>query len=214
MKKSSWVEKIEIGFRRRRNGMLVELMSRLRRPLRVLDVGGEVAFWQTLELPAGSEIHVTLLNRFVPPACPPHFHAMLGDARDLSRWRPGDFDLVVSNSVIGHVGGWADQQKMAAEIRRLAAPYLVQTPNRWFPVDWRTLVPAFHFLPKPVRARLLHWLPLAPFGRLPSYESALAWCDEVRELDRAEFASLFPEAKLVSEKFLGFTKSYSAWYAP
>lgn len=193
---------------------MVELIAGLGKPLRILDVGGEAAFWQTLTLPSAAQVHVTLLNRFVPEATAPGFTAVLGDARDLSRWNRGDVDLVVSNSVIGHVGSYSDQAKMAAEIRRLGAPYLVQTPNRWFPVDWRTVVPGFHFLPVPLRARLLHWLPIAPFGRLRTYESALAWCREVRELDRREFAAIFPEAEILREKVGGFTKSFTALYAP
>ena len=44
------------------------------------------------------------------------------------------FDVVYSNSLLEHVGR-SNQPKVAAEIRRVAKRYWVQTPNRYFPVE-------------------------------------------------------------------------------
>lgn len=79
---------------------------------------------------------VTLLN-VMPQA---GIDAVLGDARDLSRYGDGEFDVVFSNSCIGHVGGFEDQLRMAREIRRVGRRYFVQTPNHGLPIDWRILV--------------------------------------------------------------------------
>jgi hypothetical protein len=124
----------------------------------------------------------------------------------------GDFDVVLSNSVIGHVGCFQDQQRMAAEIRRIGKRYFVQTPNHYFPVDWRTLIPCFHFLPLTVRAHLLHVVPITSFGRLESYSSALHWASSVRNLTHRELRALFPEGTIARERVLGFTKSFMVFH--
>src|SRR3989442_2802116 len=100
---------------------------------------------------------------------------------------------------------------MPNEIRRVGRRSFVQTPNRHFPVDWRTLVPFFHFLPVRLQAWCLCHLPIAPFGRLSSYSAALEWARHVRDLTRGEVKSLFPDSKVVEEKLWGLTKSFIAF---
>ena len=60
-------------------------------------------------------------------------------------FRDGAFDLVVSNAVIEHVGDANDQAAFVAEHQRVAAAWVITTPNRWFPVESHT------------NAVLLHW---------------------------------------------------------
>lgn len=55
------------------------------------------------------------------------------------------FDLVYANAVIEHVGGEADQQRFADEMKRVGRTWILTTPNRWFPVEAH-----FHSL-------LTHW---------------------------------------------------------
>lgn len=63
----------------------------------------------------------------------------------------GSFDLVHSSAVLEHVGSIANQAKMVAETLRVArrAVYLT-TPNRWYPIEFHTMVPLLHWLPKPL----------------------------------------------------------------
>ena len=101
---------------------------------------------------------------------------------------------------------------MAAEIRRLGKRYFFQTPNHYFPVDWRTLLPFFHFLPLKVRALILCCVPITSFGRLKSYDSALQWASSVRNLTHRELRQLFPEGAIARERVFGFTKSFMVFH--
>lgn len=212
MNKPALVRRIEHRMRKNRFRLLRALLDPLERPIRILDVGGELGFWEILDYARLGELHITLMNVFLQKNLPPNFHARLGDARDLQDYSPRDFDVVMSNSVIGHVGGWAEQKKMAAEIRRVGTRYFVQTPNHYFPVDWRTLLPFFHFLPLTLRARLLQALPIAPGGRIKPYAAAVGWAGRVRNLTPREVRTLFPEATIVPERVLGFTKSFMLFH--
>ena len=78
-----------------------------------------------------------------------------GDATNLSELPDGSFDVVFSNSVIEHLETFERQAAMAAEVRRLAPIYWVQTPNFWFPVEPHFLTPAWHWLPMGLRVAML-----------------------------------------------------------
>jgi ubiquinone/menaquinone biosynthesis C-methylase UbiE len=60
------------------------------------------------------------------------------------------FDVVHSSAVIEHVGSFANQVKFAKECARVARKAIfLTTPNRWFPVEFHTVLPVLHWLPKP-----------------------------------------------------------------
>lgn len=198
--------------RRRRFQLIVQLLRPLHRPLRILDVGGQLGFWESLDYPQLGEIQVTLLNVFHQEALPPNFYSHVGDARSMQNYTSEDFDVVLSNSVIGHVGSFRDQESMASEVRRIGKRYFVQTPNHHFPIDWRTLLPFFQFLPVKLRAHFLQFLPITSFGRLKSYSSALRWASAVRNLTHRELRALFPEATIARERVFGFTKSFMVFH--
>src|SRR5262249_16076640 len=115
-----------------------------------------------------------------------------GSATDVP-FADGAFDLVHSNSTIEHVAPWSRMLKAAAEIRRLANVYYVQTPNFWFPVEPHFRAPLFHFLPEQLRARLLTRV---RFGigktRWATMSDAMLEVQDTRLLDRRQFAALFP----------------------
>jgi len=210
MKKPSIVERFEISLRRKRFLIFETLLNGLDRPVRILDVGGVMDFWNIIGYERLGGIRVTLLNLFEQVSLPPHFRSHVGDARCLRAYNPDDFDVVLSNSVIGHVGSFSDQKRMADEIRRVGRKYFVQTPNHYFPIDWRTLIPFFHFLPAKQQAWWLSHFPIAHCGRISSYPRALAWTGAVRNLTGRELKILFPESLIVPERLLGFTKSLMA----
>jgi Methyltransferase domain len=77
------------------------------------------------------------------------------DGRDLP-FESDSFDVVHSSAVLEHVGSFADQQRFMCELARVARrAVFVTTPNRWFPVEFHTLLPLVHWLPKPEFRRIL-----------------------------------------------------------
>lgn len=179
-------------------------------PVKLLDVGGSIKFWKILGLAAREDIDFTILNIVPRDDDDNRFQYLTGDARDLSRFGDGEFDIVFSNSVIEHVGGWEDQERMAHEVRRVGRRYFVQTPNRFFPIEPHFLFPGFQFLPESAKVSLLMRFRLGWFPKAKTREEALGYAREIRLLTRREFQKLFPESDLISEKFYGLTKSFMA----
>jgi ubiquinone/menaquinone biosynthesis C-methylase UbiE len=66
------------------------------------------------------------------------------------------FDFVHSSAVLEHVGGPDKQATFLRELWRVARKgILVTTPNRWFPVEFHTVLPLVHWLPPEVFRKLL-----------------------------------------------------------
>jgi hypothetical protein len=66
------------------------------------------------------------------------------------------YDVVHSSAVIEHVGCFDNQVRMIAECARVARRGLfLTTPNRWFPVEFHTVLPLVHWLPKATFRSLL-----------------------------------------------------------
>jgi SAM-dependent methyltransferase len=175
----------------------------------VLDLGGEWPFWQASGL-AQSSLQLTLLNVSRPRvSLPAHVRFVSGSALNFAeRLDPDQFDVVVSNSVIGHVGGWDQQRQMAIQILRFGKPFYLQTPNHWFFLDWRTLLPGFHWLPPRVQASMACRVRCGRWRRSPTRQHALDRCLAVRNLTRAELSYLFPQARIHPERVGGFVKSW------
>lgn len=71
-----------------------------------------------------------------------------GDARELP-FPDKSFDVVFSSAVLEHVGNTEQQTQMIKEAVRVARKgVFITTPNRWHPVDFHTMVPLLHWLPK------------------------------------------------------------------
>jgi len=59
------------------------------------------------------------------------------------------FDFVHSSAVLEHVGAASTQAAYVRECFRIARKAVfLTTPNRWFPVEFHTLLPLVHWLPK------------------------------------------------------------------
>jgi SAM-dependent methyltransferase len=120
------------------------------------------------------------------------------DGTDLP-FADGEFDVAYCNSVIEHVVEPAARARLAAELRRVAARYFVQTPNRWFPVEPHSLLPLVHYLPRSLGRRLWRFgVSGDPF-------------DETRLLGARELRRLFPDARIVRERLGPLTKSLVAF---
>jgi hypothetical protein len=93
---------------------------------------------------------------------------------------------------------------------RVGLAYFVETPNKWFPIESHFLAPLFHFLPKSIRRRTARFL--TPWGWItrPKRADAALLVDEISLLERTELQSHFPDAEVVTERFLGMSKSLLA----
>lgn len=197
--------------RRQRMRHFLALLEPFPAPVRILDVGGTAGFWLRNAPALPKPVHLTLLNlEAVPTEGLPNTIAVAGDARDLRQFADRSFDLCFSNSVIEHVGTFADQQAMAREVQRVAQAFFIQTPNRWFPLEPHFLFPCWQFLPIPLRAALhrhfrLGWMPAQPDPARARRE-----VQEIRLLTTAEMRQLFPTAEICPEKIGPLTKSLMA----
>ena len=201
---------LAVRFRRKRFAFFNSLLSRLPRPVHILDVGGAESYWKTMGMNAGDNIFVTLLNLTKEDVALPNMTSIIGDARDI-QFENNTFDVVFSNSVIEHVGNYTDQMKMANEVQRVGKRYFIQTPNRYFPLEPHFLFPFFQFLPVNVRVRLLQNFSLGWIQRTPEPAKAREIIESIRLLGRDEFLGLFPDSNLYEEKVFGMTKSFVAY---
>src|SRR3954453_15120460 len=104
------------------------------------------------------------------------------------------FDLAYSSSVIEHLEP-AQRSAFAAELKRVARGWYVQTPAFSFPVEPHALLPFAHWLPPAIRRR--YWRLGAGGG---GEESAL--------LRRRELEALFPGGRVVAERAGPLAKSW------
>ena len=66
------------------------------------------------------------------------------------------FDVVHSSAVLEHVGSPENQRRFIAELTRVASrAVFLTTPNRWFPVEFHSVLPLVHWLPRHWFRRLL-----------------------------------------------------------
>jgi SAM-dependent methyltransferase len=104
----------------------------------------------------------------------------------------GEFDLAYCNSVIEHVEP-ARREAFAAELRRVARGWYVQTPARSFPIEPHSLLPGAHWLAPGLRR---------PYWRLGAQGD---W-EDIRLLSRRELEQLFGAAE--RERIGPLTKSW------
>lgn len=176
----------------------------------ILDLGGTLQYWQSLNFAYADTARITLLNlqKAEIPAGYGRFTSVAGDATELSEYGDKQFDLVFSNSVIEHVGDFEAQKRMASEIHRTGKHYYLQTPNRYFFLEPHTFFPLFQFLPVRARAFLHRHFKLGVMPKAESDKAALEEAKSIRLLTRKELEGLFPDAKIKKEKFLFTTKSF------
>lgn len=131
-----------------------------------------------------------------------------GDVTRLDNVAENQYDVAFSNSVIEHVGNLHQQQRFAREMQRIASGYVMQTPNRFFPVEPHFYVPFFPFIPLSIRTWMHRRLRLGWFVREPDELQARIDCDSIRLLTRRELSLLFPEAAIHAEWLGGLIKSF------
>jgi hypothetical protein len=197
-------------FRSRRMALLAKTV-RLTAGMRVLDVGGTVEIWKLAPVMP----KLVLLNQArARGEIGEGDSVVLGDGTSLP-FADRSFDLVLSNSVIEHVGMPEEQALFASEIARVGKQYWVQTPNRYFPIEHHLWTPFVHWLPQRWQRAIVKRFSI---WRLVTHHDAAArefylnhYLDSIRLLSASDLRSIFPGAIIVRERFLGWTKSLVAW---
>ena len=153
---------------------------------RVLDVGCGGLGLRALE-PGLDVTGVDLAER---PDYPGPF--VQADAAEALPFLDDAFDLAYSNSVVEHIAP-ERRARFAAELRRVARGWYVQTPAIGFPLDPHSLLP------------FAHWLPPGPRRRYWRLGAQGHW-EDIALLGRREVEALFGPAR--SERVGPLTKSW------
>ncbi|MEQ9441142.1 MAG: class I SAM-dependent methyltransferase [Cyclobacteriaceae bacterium] len=133
---------------------------------------------------------------------------------------PSNFDIIFCSSVIEHVTipkkdiyhlksgqtfeteSFERQKQFAKEIRSKSQRYFVQTPYKYYPIESHTWLPfIIVFLPRETQIKFIRFINKFWIKRTQPDFYLLT----IRQMQE-----LFPEAKIVKEKFLGLTKSIIA----
>ena len=199
------------GMRMRRHAFFLSLLDSLPGSLSILDIGGTEIFWTFLGFSALPQIRITLFNQRRQNVTSPQIASMVGDATDMKELQDQSFDIIFSNSVLEHVGGFEAQNRMAKEVMRVGKRFFIQTPNYWFPVEPHFLFPGFQWLPVFLRIQLIQHFDLGWHRKTSDPDQARALIDHNRLLTKQELIILFPQAKLYEELFLGLVKSFIAY---
>ena len=203
-------DSLAASLRRKRFRHFLKLVEQFGgKSLVILDIGGWERFWEIQNF-ADTSHQIILLNTTKFTTQHSGISSIVGDARDLSNFPDHSVDIVFSNSVIEHLETFENQIKMANEVRRIGKTYFVQTPSYYFPMEPHFLFPFFHWLPIPTRTFLVQHFSFGYFKKQATKEEAEKLVREHHLLKRRELHSLFPDAQLITERFMGFTKSYIA----
>jgi hypothetical protein len=190
---------------------MIERIIERKGSCRIADIGGTEYYWEIArDFIHQAPVEIHLFNLQPTEVKSRKFASHKGNACDLGQYDDHSFDMVHSNSVIEHVGGWKEACDMAREVRRLAPAYYVQTPNFWFPYEPHFRVPFFQFLPEQVRYRMLMRFNLGFGGRRATVDAAMRGVQSVDLLDMSQMRELFPDAVLKRERIGPLTKSIMA----
>lgn len=194
-------------FRHFRGSRITEFYAthRITKDSCVLDIGGTPSIWELAGSMGYPIPRVTLLNLGKPGDLPPWADWIDADARAIP-FPARSFDLAFSNSVIEHLGTLENQAAMAREVARVARAYWVQTPDIRFPFEPHYLAPFVHWVPRKYRHLAAHLTPWAMIVR-PTSAEIRDRIAEIRLLSAVEMRALFPDARLITERFSGWPKS-------
>lgn len=142
------------------------------------------------------------------------------DVTDRLPFKSKSFDIVFCNSLIEHATGKKEdvfgirdnsifdkhsfkyQKKLSREIQRVGKSYFVQTPNKTFPIESHTLMPyLIIYLPRYIQILIIKFIrDMGLRDAVPDWHL----------LTKKDMHSLFPDAQIIEEKYLGFVKSLIA----
>jgi hypothetical protein len=212
-----FVENFGPKMRKRRLGPLIGLIRECHQrkgSVSVIDIGGTHIFWKVMppEVLEGCNVKVLIVN--LPGVEVPRQEGCFtyedSDGCDLGNYKDLQFDIAFSNSVVEHVGDWGRMKQFAGEARRVADNHFIQTPNFWFPVEPHCVTFVFHWLPFATRVWLLMHFDLGYWRGRRSVDAAVATAESAKLLNANMMRALFPDSRLVKERFFLLPKSLIA----
>ncbi len=196
-------------FRNKRAHILLDKLSKLNlSEIKILDVGGSSYFWDEMRNSLKKSYQLVIVNLNKEEIGVGECQKIVGDGKTLSFIKDKSFDVVVSNSVIEHLGTFNQQREMAENIKRVGKYHFIQTPAFIFPFEPHFLFPFFHWLPKWLRILLVQNFDLGWFMKLKSKEDAQTLVNSIRILKKKELKRFFRNSQIISERLWFFTKSY------
>jgi SAM-dependent methyltransferase len=143
--------------------------------MRIVDIGCGSVGLRALE----PDLDITGVDVSPRPDYPGPF--VQADATVRLPFDDGAFDLAYASSVVEHIAP-PRRAAFAAELRRVARGWYVQTPARSFPIEPHALLP------------FAHWLPAGPRRRYWRLGAMGHW-EDISLLRRAELEALFGRAR-------------------
>jgi hypothetical protein len=206
----------------RRARILMQFTQTLRRPLRIMDLGGTASMWQRWGLSESDEFRITLVNsdeidKSQPrPVVPTQYmDEVQENVLNLSSRDFQPYDLIFSNSLLEHLPSRDEQAQLAAAIAGSGRPYFIQVPNKYCIIDPHFPHPFAAFfatLPRHVRARMLTLHRLGSSRRCQTYAEAMERMRYYNPLGRADMEALFPKAAIQVERMAGLPMSILAMH--
>ncbi|GIT89286.1 class I SAM-dependent methyltransferase [Roseobacter sp. OBYS 0001] len=201
------VSKLKLWFSRRSRARRAEkfmAVMDIKGGERIVDLGGAPEFWDNVS----AVMNITILN--LPGYNPPYdgsshhkITVLEGDAC-AAPFADQSFDIAFSNSVIEHVGGEENENRLASEVHRLAPAHWVQTPSVWFPIEAHNNMPFWWFYPTPVKKAFMRsWR-----RRLPKWAEMI---EGTVVIPKVRMRQMFPNSNMMVERSGGFVKSYTSY---
>jgi len=184
----------------------------------ILDVGGTAEYWNLMSPELLKKCNICVLNLHEAKGLDPHantpslgtFKFCNGDGCDLIEINDKQFDIAHSNSVIEHVGQFSNMQRFCDELTRVGQYYYLQTPNIWFPVEPHYGVPFIHWIPTPLRARLMVKWNIGFHKKFISISAAYEYAESINLIDCKALENLISGGYIKKEKFFFLPKSLIA----
>ena len=124
------------------------------------------------------------------------------------QFKDKSFDFVHSSSVIEHVGSKQRQQEFLRDLNRIGKSGVVTTPNRWYPLEFHTMLVFIHWLPTKIYRRIFKFL-----GFEASADEKYLNLLSFHEFDLLAKGVNFKRYKIVSKRSFGFISNYLLfWY--
>jgi ubiquinone/menaquinone biosynthesis C-methylase UbiE len=127
---------------------------------------------------------------------------IIGDALS-SNLPDNSFDIVHSNATIEHVGDVSNQFVFLRECLRISQKFVfIQTPNKFFPIDFHTKIPLIHFLPDKIYRKLLSLIGLNFYANVNNLNLI-----SLKEIDFFLKKLEYRNYKIIKKKLCGITSN-------